>query len=127
VIGDPWSSHSWVVCRLEIKDRPRIHYRCSRCSRDFTEDPLTGERSAVYVSVFNFWKLPEPVVKRWLGELCPGAQLQADIEVRSKVMPVKRPARERGRVSGISSSGIDHPVPQPPLIPLVPLNPAKLH
>ena len=85
--GNAWSSHSWVVCRFEIKpDQPRIHYRCSRCSRDFTENPLTGERTAVYVSIFSFRELPEPIVKRWLGELCPGAPLAADVEVRSKVM-----------------------------------------
>ena len=120
---EAWSSHSWVVCRLEIKDNPRIHYRCSRCSRDFTEDPLTGERSAVYVSVFNFWKLPEPVVKRWLAEFCPGAQLPADIEVRSSVMQVQRLAPERG----VNSSRILQPDPKSHLLPRVPLTAAKLH
>ena len=124
---DAWSSHSWVVCRLEIKDNPRIHYRCSRCSRDFTEDPLTGERSAVYVSVFNFWKLPEPVVKRWLAESCPGAQLPADIEVRSSVMQVQRLAPERERTAGVNSSGILQPDPKSHLLTRVPLTAAKLH
>jgi hypothetical protein len=50
---------------------------------------MTGERAAVYVSVFSFWKLPEPIVQRWLGELCPGKPVPADAEVRISVMHVK--------------------------------------
>ena len=106
--GDPWNSHSWVVCRLEIRPgQPRIHYRCSRCSRDFTEDPISGERSAVYVSVFNFWKLPEPIVQRWLGELCPGTAPLADVEVRTQVMQANgkaHHARERQHAGPVTAS-----------------------
>ena len=84
-MGRAWNSHNWIVCRVDITpDQPRIQYRCSRCSRDFIEDLTTGERSAVYVSVFSFRKIPEPFGQRWLGELCPGTPPPDDVEVCSK-------------------------------------------
>jgi len=84
--GDAWGSHSWSVVkgrRVEIEPgQPLIQHHCSRCGRDFVEDPHTGERYAVYVSVFSFQRLPDLITKRWLGELCPGEALTHDIEVR---------------------------------------------
>lgn len=63
-----------------------IQRHCSRCCRDFIEDPSSSERYAVYVSVFSFRGLPEPIAKQWLGELCPGAPLPYDIEVRRRLV-----------------------------------------
>ena len=46
--------------RIEIEPgKPLVQRHCSRCRRDFVEDPATGERYAVYVSVFRFRKLPD--------------------------------------------------------------------
>ena len=87
--NDRWNSHNWTEIkgrRLEIEPgRSLIQHHCSRCGRDFIEDPQTGERSAVYVSVFSFRRLPESVSKRWLKELCPGEPLPDDVLVRSRL------------------------------------------
>jgi len=87
---DAWNSHNWSNVkgrRVEIEPGvPLIQHHCSRCRRDFVEDPPTGERYAVYVSVFSFRRLPDPITKRWVGELCPGAPLPQDIEVRSRLI-----------------------------------------
>ena len=87
---DAWNSHKWSTAkgrRIEIEPgKPLVPRRCSRCRRDFVEDPATGERYAVYVSVFSFRKLPDLITKQWLSELCPGAPLPYDIEVRSKLI-----------------------------------------
>jgi hypothetical protein len=87
---DARNSHKWSSAngrRIEIEPgKPLVQRRCSRCRRDFIEDPATGERYAVYVSVFRFRKLPDLITKQWLGELCPGAPFPYDIEVRSKLI-----------------------------------------
>ena len=87
---DAWNSHHWVSVRgrqIEIElGKQLIQHHCSRCRRDFVEDPPTGERYAVYVSVFRFRKLPDLITKQWLAELCPGAPLPSDIEVRGKLI-----------------------------------------
>jgi hypothetical protein len=87
---DVWNSHRWSSARgrqIEVEPgKPLILHRCSRCKRDFAEDASTGERYAVCVSVFIFRRLPHPVSRQWLGELCPGAPLPYDIEVRSKLI-----------------------------------------
>jgi hypothetical protein len=87
---DAWNSHKWSNAqgrRVEINPgKPLLQHHCSRCRRDFVEDPATGERSAVYVSVFQFRKLPDLITKQWLSELCPGAPLPYDIEVRSRLI-----------------------------------------
>ena len=87
---DVWNSHKWSSARgrqVEIESgKPLIQHRCSRCKRDFVEDASTGERYAVYVSVFSFRRLPDPVSRQWLLELCPGAPLPYDIEIRSKLI-----------------------------------------
>jgi len=91
--SDIWNSHQWSSAngrRVEIEPgKPLIQHHCSRCRRDFVEDPPTGARYAVYVSVFSFRRLPEVITKRWLGELCPGAPLLQDIEVRSKLIEAR--------------------------------------
>ena len=88
--GDAWNSHSWSSVKgrkVEIEpDKPLIQRHCSRCARDFVEDPHTGERYAVYVSVFSLRRLPDLITKRWLGELCPGEALTHDIEVRRRLI-----------------------------------------
>jgi Mg-chelatase subunit ChlI len=88
--GDAWGSHNWSVVkgrRVEIEPgQPLIQHHCSRCRRDFVEEPPTGERYAVYVSVFSFHRLPDVITKRWLGELCPGEALTHDIEVRRRLI-----------------------------------------
>ena len=87
---DVWNSHKWSSAhgrRVEIEPgKPLIQHHCSRCRRDFVEDPPTGERYAVYVSVFQFRKLPDLITRQWLSELCPGAPLPFDVEVRSKLI-----------------------------------------
>jgi hypothetical protein len=91
---DAWNSHNWSEVKgrkLEIEPgKPLIQHHCSRCGRDFVEDAQTRERSAVYVSVFSFRKLPEPISKRWLRELCPGDPLTDDLLVRSKLVETLR-------------------------------------
>jgi len=87
---DRWNSHNWTDVKgrkLEIEPgKSLIQHHCSRCGRDFIEDPQTSERSAVYVSVFSFRKLPESISKRWLRELCPGAPIADDALIRIKLV-----------------------------------------
>ncbi|HEV2169361.1 MAG TPA: hypothetical protein VGR40_00360 [Candidatus Binatus sp.] len=87
---DVWNSHSWSNANgrsVEIEPgRQLVQHHCMRCRRDFVEDPTTGERSAVYVSVFRFRKLPDLITRQWLSELCPGAPLPYDIEVRTRLI-----------------------------------------
>jgi hypothetical protein len=84
---DVWNSHNWSSARgrrVEI-EKPLIQHHCSRCLRDFVEDPSSGERHAVHVSVFTFQALPDPISDQWLSELCPGNPLPYDAEVRSQL------------------------------------------
>lgn len=87
---DEFNSHSWASTegrRIEIEPgKPVLQHHCSRCSRDFVEDPASGEWYAVCVSVFNFRKLPDPITKQWLCELCPGTPLQYDVEIRRRLI-----------------------------------------
>ena len=87
---EAWNSHKWSDApwrQIEIEPgRPLTQHRCSRCRRDFVEDTSTGERYAVYVSAFSFRRLPDLVSRQWLRELCPGAPLPHDIEVRSNLI-----------------------------------------
>ena len=87
--SDLWNSHQWSTLRgrrVEIEPgKPLIQHHCSRCERDFVDDTPSGERYAVFVSVFTFRRLPEVITKRWLGELCPGAPLPQDAEIRLKL------------------------------------------
>jgi hypothetical protein len=84
-----WNSHQWSSAQgrdVEIEPgKTVIQHHCSRCRRDFVEAP-TGERYAVYVSVFRFRKLPDLITRQWLSELCPGAPLPYDIEIRTKLI-----------------------------------------
>ncbi len=52
-----WDSHNWSSVRgrrIEIEPgKPLIQLHCSRCGRDFVEDSSSGQRYAVYVSVFS--------------------------------------------------------------------------
>ena len=90
MVRNAWNSHNWSDGKgrkVEIEPgKTLIQHHCSRCRRDFVEDPPSGERYAVYVGVFNFRRLPELITKRWIGELCPGAPLPQDIEVGSKLI-----------------------------------------
>ena len=83
---DAWKSHQWSSPkprRVEIEpDKPLLQHHCSRCGRDFVES-LSGERWAVYVSVFSFRRLPDHIGRQWLEELCPGEPMPLDREVRS--------------------------------------------
>ena len=86
---DAWNSHQWstIRCPLALTSSPAkvLQYHCSRCRRDFVEDELSGERYAVYVSVFSLRRIPDSIAKQWLRELCPGAPPAYDIEVRGKL------------------------------------------
>ena len=85
-----WNSHYWHTRRVEnASDHGVIHHHCSRCSRDFIDDPSTGKRFAVYVAVFRFEKLPELITTRWLDELCPGEPQAQDIAARRRSGLVK--------------------------------------
>src|SRR6266481_6145008 len=79
--------HKWSSTRprqVEIeRDQPLRQHHCSRCGRDFVES-LSGERWAVYVSIFSFRRLPNQISTQWVGEVCSGAQMPFDNEVRSK-------------------------------------------
>jgi hypothetical protein len=88
---DAWNRHNWSGGRrVEVEPgKSLIQHRCSRCGRDFVEDGQTGERLAVFVSIFSFKKLPESISKRWLGELCPGGPLPDDVQVRSKQTEIR--------------------------------------
>ena len=87
---DAWNSHQWSSAnprRIEIEPGKTVVQRhCSRCMRDFVEDSGSGERHAVYVSVFSFRPLPDQISTLWLDEMCPGAPMQLDIEVRSRLI-----------------------------------------
>jgi hypothetical protein len=87
---DAWNSHDWTSAtgrKVEVEPgKPLVQHHCARCRRDFVEDTPTGERYAVYVSVFSFRKLPDPISKRWLDERCPGAPLPIDVELRGKLI-----------------------------------------
>ena len=97
------NSHRWSSAhgrRVEIEPgKPLIQFHCSRCRRDFVEDQQSGERYAVYVSVFRFRKLPDLVTKQWLGELCPGAPLANDIEVRNQLIEKSKRSQTARRLS----------------------------
>lgn len=87
---DVWNSHQWASAhgrQVEIEPgNPLVQRHCIRCRRDFVEDPSSGERRAVFVSVFSFRMLPEQINRQWLAEMCPGAPLPLDIEVRHKLI-----------------------------------------
>ena len=87
---DAWNSHQWSSAnprKVEIEPGKSVVQRhCSRCMRDFVEDTESGERSAVAVSVFSFHRLPDLISAQWIGEMCPGAPSQMDIEVRSRLI-----------------------------------------
>ena len=88
--SDVWNSHQWSSTkgrRIEVDPgKPLVHHQCSRCHRDFVEDRSTGERYAAYVSSFRLRRLPDLITRQWLGELCPGAPLAYDVEVRSRLI-----------------------------------------
>jgi hypothetical protein len=71
--SDAWNSHQWSSAqgrRVQVEPgKELLQHHCSRCRRDFVQDPTTSERYAVYVSVFRFRKLPEAITRQWLSEL----------------------------------------------------------
>jgi len=85
-----WNSHQWTTTQgrcIELNPgKTIIQHHCSRCQRDFIEDPLTGGRYAVYVSVFSIRKLSEQVSTRWLREFCPGSPVSFDDKIRSRLV-----------------------------------------
>jgi len=85
-----WDSHQWASARgrkVEIEPgNPLVQRHCTRCARDFIENPSNGERRAVFVSVFSFRMLPEQINRQWLAETCPGAPLPLDVEDRGKLI-----------------------------------------
>ena len=87
---DVWNSHRWASPRgrkVEIEPgNPLVQHHCTRCARDFVEDPSSGERHAVFISVFSFRMLPDQINQQWLAEMCPGAPLPLDMEVRGKLI-----------------------------------------
>lgn len=96
---DAWSSsHQWASARgrqIDLNpDKPVTHRHCSRCQRDFVEEPSPGERYAVYVSAFSFHRLPESITQKWLGELCPGEPMPLDGEVCRKLIAGEKEAAD---------------------------------
>ena len=90
-----WNSHEWSAQegrQVEIEvGKPLIQRHCTRCKRDFVENIASGERHAIYVSMYSFRKLPDSTTKQWLVDLCPAAPPSYDIEVRHRLIqqPVK--------------------------------------
>jgi hypothetical protein len=88
--SDAWNSHLWSdekLRRIDVQSgKCLLQLHCSRCGRDFVEDLSSGERHAVYLSLYSLSNLPHQIGSRWLGELCPGAPLPFDIEVRSRLI-----------------------------------------
>jgi hypothetical protein len=87
--GDAWNSHRWSSTnprQIELEPgRSVLQHHCSRCRRDFVES-TSGERWAVYVSVFSFKRLPDQISARWVDEMCPGAPMPFDREIRSRLI-----------------------------------------
>ena len=73
---DVWSSHQWASARgrqVEIESgNPLVQRHCTRCARDFVEDPASGERHAVYVSVFSFRCCPTKSISSGLPRCVRG-------------------------------------------------------
>jgi hypothetical protein len=86
---DAWNSHQWSSKKprqIQIEpSKPLRQHHCSRCGRDFVESP-SGERWAAYVSVFSIRRLPDHISRQWLEELCPGAPMPFDTEVRIRLI-----------------------------------------
>jgi hypothetical protein len=86
--SDAWDSHQWSSKKprqVEIEpDKPLRQHHCSSCRRDFVES-LSGERSAVFVSIFSFRRLPDHISTQWLAEMCPGAPLPFDREICNRL------------------------------------------
>ena len=84
-----WDSHRWSTARprqIEIEpNKPLRQHHCSCCGRDFVES-LSGERWAVFVSVFSFRRVPDQINAQWLGEMCPGVPMAYDSEVRNRLI-----------------------------------------
>src|SRR5258708_39725593 len=96
---DVWSSHQWARARGRQAETesgsPLVQRHCTRCMRDFVEDPCSGDRHGVYVSVFSFRMLPDQINQQWLAEMCPGAPIPLDAKVRGTL--IERRIRQ-GRV-----------------------------
>jgi hypothetical protein len=79
--SDPtiWLTHDWISHRLLIiPGLPLLQQNCRNCGRDFVEEWSTGERYAVYISVFRFERLSDEVTSRWLTDRCPAKRLAED-------------------------------------------------
>ena len=75
----PRDTHDWSISRLElVTSQPIIHQVCRECRRGFVEEFSTGERYAVHISIFRFYRLSDEVTARWLSEKCPGELLKKD-------------------------------------------------
>jgi len=65
-----------------LPDQRLVHRVCGVCGRGFLEEFPSGERYAVYDSVFRFNRLSDEVTSRWLSDQCPAERLIADEEDR---------------------------------------------
>ncbi len=78
-----WDTHDWTSRGLEALPHQRIVHRvCGACGRGFFDQFPSGERYAVYDSVFRFHRLSDEVTSRWLSDQCPAERLVADEEDR---------------------------------------------
>jgi hypothetical protein len=88
-----WDTHRWIGSSggrsVKIDGRPYQHLFCVTCGRNFIADPVSGERSAVYVGAMRFYRLADEVTERWCRENCPGQRLfsdDADNETRQAII-----------------------------------------
>jgi hypothetical protein len=88
-----WDTHRWIGSSggrsVKIDGKPYQHLFCVTCGRNFIADPVSGERSAVYVGAMRFYLLADEVTERWCRENCPGQRLfsdDADNETRQAII-----------------------------------------
>lgn len=74
-----WNTHDWSSRRLKrVTGEMLIQQDCRECGRAFVDECSTGERYAVHVSIFKFYRLSDEVTSRWLSDECPAERRLAD-------------------------------------------------
>lgn len=74
-----WRTHDWIGRRLKLTlGEPLIQMGCRECGREFVDECATGERYAVYVSIFKLHRLSDEVTSRWLAAKCPAERPMTD-------------------------------------------------
>jgi hypothetical protein len=81
------SDHQWIerqAPHFKLDTGETVaHQQCLRCGRDFVTVLYSGNRYAVHVGAFVFYRFDDEVTERWLSEPCPGKRSPADDEDRN--------------------------------------------